>query len=31
MRRAFNRMEKARAALNRIARRLDKLDETIPA
>ena len=30
MRRAFNRMEKARAALARVARQLDKLDEPAP-
>jgi hypothetical protein len=31
MKRAFRRMEKARAALGRLARRLDKLDEPASA
>jgi hypothetical protein len=30
MRRAFNRMEKGRAALIRVARQLDKLDQPVP-
>jgi hypothetical protein len=30
MRRAFNRMEKARAALIRVARRLEQLDQPVP-
>jgi hypothetical protein len=31
LKRALRRMEKARAALGRLARRLDKLDEPAPA